>query len=245
MVDMEILERMDGFHGLFRLRPDLFDVFLLDLPYPFDRRGGTTARCQDWFPAFNGWEGEDWEDAYDDPTLEENEQDRFWAWFHALMHEVVRTSKEGSYLLIFTTEENISRLKEEMGSFDDVVYRRAWIWDKERMGMGYYGRVQHEFILVYTMGKPKQYVQGHGTIFNSRRKDSDFPTEKPVGLFKEILELVTEEESRVCDPTCGSGPVLKAAKDLERGYCGFDIWEKAIEETRKKLDQSTLGSFIS
>jgi len=259
---MEILEQLDAFTGLSYLKPDLFDAVILDLPYPFDRRGGSTARCQDWFPAFNGWKGEDWEDAYDDPTLEDNDQDRFWAWFHAVMHEVVRTSIDGAYIVLFTTEDNMHKIKKEMSElptdteFDteflyDVEYRRAWIWDKVNFGMGYYGRLQHEFMMIFTLGKPNTYVQSHGTVFKQKKVNSDFPTEKPVQLFKELLPLLVDEEKdpkdiNICDATCGSGPVLKAAKELGYGYCGFDIWDKAIEETKEKLRQTSLaGSNVS
>jgi len=253
MGDMEILEQMDGPYGLFYLKPDIFDAAVLDLPYPFDRTGGTTARCQNWFPAFNGWKGENWEDAYDDPTLEENDQEAFWRWFHVLMHEVIRTCRDGSYIILFTTEENMERIKKEIKRTPsdthhlyETEYRRAWVWDKKNFGMGYYGRVQHEFMMVFTLGTPNTYVQSHGTIFRHKKVNSDFPTEKPVSLFKEMLPLIIDDdkdpdEVRICDATCGSGPVLKAAKDLGYGYCGFDIWDEAIEKTKEKLRQKTIS----
>jgi N6-adenosine-specific RNA methylase IME4 len=33
-------------------------------------------------------------------------------------------------------------------------YKTSWVWDKERPGMGFWGRVQHEFVLVATRGNP-------------------------------------------------------------------------------------------
>jgi N6-adenosine-specific RNA methylase IME4 len=33
-------------------------------------------------------------------------------------------------------------------------YRTGWVWDKEAMGMGYWGRIQHEHLLIATRGEP-------------------------------------------------------------------------------------------
>ena len=63
-----------------------------------------------------------------------------------------------------------------------------------------------------------------------------FPTQKPVHLMNQIIELVTEEGDTVLDPFCGSGTTLVAAKLLNRKWIGIDIAEEAIKLTKSRLD---------
>ncbi len=63
-----------------------------------------------------------------------------------------------------------------------------------------------------------------------------FPTQKPVLLMKQIIELVTYEEDWVLDPFCGSGTTLIASKLLGRNSIGIDISEEAIELTKRRLN---------
>ena len=63
-----------------------------------------------------------------------------------------------------------------------------------------------------------------------------FPTQKPVLLVNQIIELVTDECDTVLDPFCGSGTTLVAAKLLNRNSIGIDIAEEAIELTQSRLE---------
>ena len=65
------------------------------------------------------------------------------------------------------------------------------------------------------------------------------PTEKPVELMRWCLSLVPEAHT-VIDPFCGSGPVLRAAKDLGRQAIGIDISPACVEIARNRLAQGVL-----
>ena len=62
-----------------------------------------------------------------------------------------------------------------------------------------------------------------------------FPTQKPVHLLRQIIELVTDEGDLVVDPFCGSGTTLVAAQLLNRKSIGIDTSKEAVQLTRKRL----------
>ncbi len=49
------------------------------------------------------------------------------------------------------------------------------------------------------------------------------PTQKPVALLKELIEIFTDEYDVVIDPCAGSGSTLRACKELKRNSYGFEI----------------------
>lgn len=62
-----------------------------------------------------------------------------------------------------------------------------------------------------------------------------YPTQKPILLIEQIINLVTDENDIVLDPFMGSGTTPVAAKILNRRYIGIDISEKAVELAEKRL----------
>ena len=67
------------------------------------------------------------------------------------------------------------------------------------------------------------------------------PTQKPVALMKWCLSLRWVSEGPVCDPYMGSGPTLKAAKDLGRRAIGIEIEERYCEIAANRLRQRVLS----
>ena len=65
------------------------------------------------------------------------------------------------------------------------------------------------------------------------------PTEKPVGLIRELIEC--NVCSTILDPFMGSGTTLRAAKDLGRSAIGIEIEEKYCEIAANRLGQDVFG----
>lgn len=60
------------------------------------------------------------------------------------------------------------------------------------------------------------------------------PTQKPINVLKQLIEIFTDEGDVVIDPVAGSGTTLKACKELNRSCYGFEIdrrfYNRAINE---------------
>ena len=65
------------------------------------------------------------------------------------------------------------------------------------------------------------------------------PTQKPVGLMAWCIGLVGNTEV-ILDPFMGSGPVLVAAKNLNRKAIGIEIEERYCEIAAERMRQEVL-----
>jgi len=63
------------------------------------------------------------------------------------------------------------------------------------------------------------------------------PTQKPVELMKQLIQLVTQEGDMVCDPFMGSGSTGKAAKELKRKFIGIEIDNEYFEIAKEGIEE--------
>ena len=70
------------------------------------------------------------------------------------------------------------------------------------------------------------------------------PTQKPVKLLEQLIEIFTDEGDVVIDPCAGSGSTLIAAENLNRKAHGFEIKKdfhtaacKWIEENKRNKEE--------
>lgn len=68
------------------------------------------------------------------------------------------------------------------------------------------------------------------------------PTQKPLGLMKTLVEMVTKPGQTVLDPFAGSGTTLVAAQTTGRNYIGFELNPEYHRLAQHRLDstQATL-----
>lgn len=89
-------------------------------------------------------------------------------------------------------------------------------------------------------GKP---IRGTGKMifnwFEWKRDGKDIPkihpTQKPVALLKQLIEIFTDEGDVVIDPVAGSGTTLRAARELNRNSYGFEVFKKFYNESQEKM----------
>jgi hypothetical protein len=62
-----------------------------------------------------------------------------------------------------------------------------------------------------------------------------YPTQKPEGLLRRIIEASSDVDSLIADFFCGSGTTLAVAEKLGRRWIGCDLGRWAIHVTRKRL----------
>ena len=71
------------------------------------------------------------------------------------------------------------------------------------------------------------------------------PTQKPITMLKELIEIFTDEGDVVIDPVAGSGSTLRACRELGRHSYGFEVEKKfyntAIEEMLTSKEEPQLN----
>lgn len=77
---------------------------------------------------------------------------------------------------------------------------------------------------------------------NPKAKErTGYPTQKPVLLLNQILQIVTNEGDLVIDPFCGSGTTCISAKSLKRNFIGIDISKDAVELANSRLKEMIIS----
>ena len=61
------------------------------------------------------------------------------------------------------------------------------------------------------------------------------PTQKPVYILKQLIELFTNEGDTVIDPCAGSGTTLRACMELNRNSYGFEISRDFVKKAKETL----------
>jgi len=109
-------------------------------------------------------------------------------------------------------------------SMGDLKHEHGRMWE----ACCFYAKENHDFI--------KRIPD----VLNEARTGNELhPTEKPVGLIKQILEANVGET--ILDPFMGSGTTLRATKDLNRKAIGIELEEKYCEIAVKRLQQEVMN----
>lgn len=149
--------------------------------------------------------------------------------------QVDRVTKGSGY--IFCGKEQVSTIFE---FFDQKKYTtRLMIWEKTNpspMNCQYSWMSGIETFV---------YFKKPNAVFNEHYKNSvlkfpngqskKHPTEKPLKLFKYLIEVSSNKGDLVCDPCVGSGTTAVAAKMLGRNFLVGDIDETYCKLTKKRL----------
>ncbi|HIW33489.1 MAG TPA: site-specific DNA-methyltransferase [Candidatus Paenibacillus intestinavium] len=61
------------------------------------------------------------------------------------------------------------------------------------------------------------------------------PTQKPVNVLKQLIEIFTDEGDVVIDPCAGSGSTLRAAYELNRQSFGFEIEKEFYAKAKESM----------
>jgi site-specific DNA-methyltransferase (adenine-specific) len=126
---------------------------------------------------------------------------------------------------------------------------RFGIWNKtttcpqftgDRPGTGW------EAILILHKSDEKMYWNGGGcgsSVYDHDHARSGrffanyHPTEKPIGLLKELISLYSNEGDTVFDPFVGSGSTACASVLSRRNFIGIDISQEYCDIAKKRLEK--------
>lgn len=151
------------------------------------------------------------------------------------MHMIIELGKKhgfmNNYPLFFIKSSSSQALKANMKIVGATEY--AVVLYRDKLPKFNNGRA---------VGEDGKNIRGTGKMiknwFEWKRDSSKdipkiHPTQKPVNLLKQLVEIFTDEGDVVIDPCAGSGTTLKACSTIKRHSYGFEIkkdfYKKAIE----------------
>ena len=70
---------------------------------------------------------------------------------------------------------------------------------------------------------------------NPKRYSKIHPTQKPVGLLKQLIRVFTDPGDIVIDPVAGSGTTLRAAFEIDRNSYGFEVDKNFYVSAQEKM----------
>lgn len=100
--------------------------------------------------------------------------------------------------------------------------RNMLVWDKEKMGMGFPWRAQHELVAFAKRSAAQMGDGKKGNVLKCERTRNELhPTQKPVALIEAIL--ANEPGANLFDPFIGSGTTLIAAETVGKNCFAADV----------------------
>ena len=102
----------------------------------------------------------------------------------------------------------------------------AWMYFTYGASTGVFnndGRVEHDFIET-------------SVVPLSEKKCGKHPTQKPIGLMKHFINLLTNEDDIVLDPFMGSGSAGVAAVQLKRKFIGIELSQDYFTIAKQRIE---------
>lgn len=126
-------------------------------------------------------------------------------------------------------------------------YKRAMVWIKPDAMPQFNGQgpsVGHEMLVSAWYGAGYSKWNGGGRpgtfIFNKNTPGgAEHPTQKPLPLIMELVELFSFSQQLVCDPFMGSGTTGIAAVRLGRKFAGIEVEPKYFDLACKRISDAT------
>lgn len=223
MLILNKLGMTDAVEWLRKLPDSSVDLLITDPPYESlekHRKIGTTTRLKQSDGSSNEWF----------EIFHNNRFDEFFS-------ECYRVLKKNSHFYLMCDSETMFHAK-PAGETAGFKFWKPIIWDKEAIGMGYHYRCRYECVLFFEKGKRKLASLSIPDVLRVKRVARGYPTEKPVELFKILIEQSSLPGELVIDPFFGSGAVLIAADGLGRNTSGNDKSVKAHQHLSERIENA-------
>jgi site-specific DNA-methyltransferase (adenine-specific) len=135
-----------------------------------------------------------------------------------------------------------------LNRYINLVFRKNFSAQVLKANMRVVGNCEYAIIL-YRDKLPK--FNNHGKmVFNCMdwQRDNEtekvHPTQKPVKVLKNLIEIFTDQGDVVIDPCAGSGSTLLAAVQCNRQAYGFEIKKNFYKEAKEKVLKNIQKSLL-
>jgi site-specific DNA-methyltransferase (adenine-specific) len=91
-------------------------------------------------------------------------------------------------------------------------------------------------------GKLPTDVWWHTIVSPTGKEKTGYPTQKPLGVLRRIVQASSRPGDNCLDPFAGSGTLGAAAAELGRGYVLIDVNPEAVRVTRDRLGADNLAA---
>lgn len=206
----------DSLEALTQMDEGIFDLAVIDPPY-FDYK---TSYRQDKAGKLS------------QSLVQQSQEDQL-----RTIQECVRTLKQDRAFFIFTNWEQSWWVQARFYTH----LRNMIIWDKGNWTAGdlkgSFGN-QYEVILLGVKGKWEYKGRRESDIWTIPRVGTNrlHPTEKPVELYRKIIENSTDEGAFILDPYGGSGSSVIAALELNRNILVYEIDPVYHNRIERRID---------
>jgi len=175
----------------------------------------------------------------------EIENDDNLEWLPDFLMQIKRIAKEDSHFYFFFSHHNIDIFLFELKKilpYKNILIRNktiSWMWD---LKWDYW--TMTEFIVYCSNGNKKLKWNRDSNIITYTRTDNELhPTEKPVLLFKYLIEKSSEKWMTILDPFAWSWTTGVACKELHRDYILIEKEQKYVDICNKRLNHTTTSLF--
>ena len=160
-----------------------------------------------------------------------------------LMKEPKETGKSPCMIVFCEFEQQFELIQKApeygLNRYINLVFRKNFSAQVLKANMRVVGNCEYAVIL-YREKLPKFNNNGK-MVFNCLdwQKDNSVekvhPTQKPVKVLANLIEIFTDKGDVVIDPCAGSGTTLLAAIQLDRQAYGFEIKKNFYKEAKEKI----------
>lgn len=215
---LDTIQCMDALDALHLISDESVELLLTDIPYNVVNRESNGLR-----------------------NFDKKDADVLNIPLEVLIKHFVRVTKGSIY--VFCSTEQVSDIRSLM--VEAGLTTRLCIWEKTNPSPvnGQYLWLSGVECCVF--GRKK------GAVFNEHCKNTVWrfpngrgkvhPTEKPIKLFRYIIETSSNEGDVVLDPFVGSGTTAVACQELNRKYVGIEKSAEYVKLAKKRLEQKNLN----
>ena len=159
------------------------------------------------------------------------------------LHELYRVLKKGTHCYLMINGRSLANLQKDAEDAG-FVFQNLLVWKKQNATPNKFYMQSCEFILMLSK-RPARNINNKGdmNIFFDLNEvgKKEHPSQKPIPLFKKMIENSTNKGDIVLDPFAGRGTIIPACIQSERKYLAFEIDEEYYELS-KRTEQEALGN---